>query len=1313
VAARVMSERRPRPALQQTDDTASTRSPAEDLADTLLSPPAGEPLRPDTLAYLEPRLGHSLSNVRVHTDSRADDLARMVNAEAFTTGSDIYLRSGAYDPQSRSGVKLLAHEATHTLQQAAGPVQGTPGPDGVAVSSPDDTFEQSAAATAEVATADFDAQSPVPVQGSFEAGPPELPSAAGGPPPIWRLAVQRCGPVPCDCPADERADKEAVMRATDGVPIQRVVADGSEIQGRIQGKVDADIQQAKQEQQQQASGEGEQASGEGEQVAEIAPREIDRAQVDAKKSELQGPAQPAIDPASQQGAVSSAADQAQASAEQPAQPLAEAAAQTPAPAGAGATSGGGVADAALDAATQAASVASQAFSQASALPMPDLPPAVAAPETVVPLDAAGQQLATDPEADSFTQSVATRVQALREQGHAVKARATTTRANAVRVQGNIQLAHGQVAQAQGGIQQSQQHTAARRDAVAQAQSALGVSQQKAATVAEQAPQVQSQADQGHAKTGPIASESQELSSGAASNTPDDSEAAANAQQSGQQLNQASGDTQSVDSTIAQTQTRAGSLAQEAAQATATNANTQSTIDATQATLDATDQRLTDMADQASQADAQLASLAAAPADIQTQADQQNATGDELIQASIDLETQLQAIQQDYLAGMASVPAAPAPSASSTAGGGPAVQREAADFGYDSRKKVNLANLWSSPDDLSPAERQQQEQQRQQQAQQQAQHRRDQLNEINQLSGGHFEQLDATDKMGIALQLTAGNLFNSVASINWPEMGANLIRGLIDPTVSLQGVLSGFNMVLSGGANLFSAEQWARDPLGNLLKSAADIVTGLTIILGSIAGLCLALTIVCGALIIFSFGTLAPVLGPAIAFFTSVMATVGPWAIEFAEVALVLQGLVLIKNLIDAATAQTADQLYTASEKMTEDAKTAGQMALQVGLAEVMGGGGEGPEAPTLEPEPAAIPAEPPTLEPLPEPVVEPEPVLEPGAEPSGPAAAEPTAVEPGAEPAAPEPAGEPAAPEGEAPASPEDVLEDTASKSGSELSPEEVQTEMTAAEAAESRPIDEPPFVEETELDNGHEWKETEEGELCRFSPGPGDCFTADGEMLAPEDQAQLGTRDESILSGDSAEATPMTPEEELNQLIADQAADMAEGDVGLTDVEPGAENILDRPEYQNSIANASEQFEKLNNIESNKNIASGMGGDQGTSGWAGEKAAATEQAQVEGMEAGHETEPHPFDQGNEGKYESSHSERQAAAGNSDQHFASSKDLCPQCQSWFSARAVAEGRPQFVADPQGVRVFTPDGGQTLVPHPSGAVTTPNPVPAGN
>jgi len=102
---------------------------------------------------LESGLGADMSGVRVHTDSEADHLSRSVDAVAFTTGSDIFFRSGAYDPGSSSGMRLLAHEATHTVQQAAGPVAGTPTAGGVAVSDPSDSFEQAAESSADAVMA--------------------------------------------------------------------------------------------------------------------------------------------------------------------------------------------------------------------------------------------------------------------------------------------------------------------------------------------------------------------------------------------------------------------------------------------------------------------------------------------------------------------------------------------------------------------------------------------------------------------------------------------------------------------------------------------------------------------------------------------------------------------------------------------------------------------------------------------------------------------------------------------------------------------------------------------------------------------------------------------------------------------------------------------------------------------------------------------------------------------------------------------------------------------------------------------------------
>ena len=66
------------------------------------------------------QLGVNLANVRVHADSEASDLARSVQAKAFTHGSDIYFSQGTYAPGTRSGQHLLAHELAHVAQQRNG-----------------------------------------------------------------------------------------------------------------------------------------------------------------------------------------------------------------------------------------------------------------------------------------------------------------------------------------------------------------------------------------------------------------------------------------------------------------------------------------------------------------------------------------------------------------------------------------------------------------------------------------------------------------------------------------------------------------------------------------------------------------------------------------------------------------------------------------------------------------------------------------------------------------------------------------------------------------------------------------------------------------------------------------------------------------------------------------------------------------------------------------------------------------------------------------------------------------------------------------
>ena len=77
----------------------------------------GQPLDQATRTFIEPRFGHDFSRVRVHMDAVAAESARAVNARAYTVGNDLVFGAGQYRPETDTGLNLLAHELTHTVQQ--------------------------------------------------------------------------------------------------------------------------------------------------------------------------------------------------------------------------------------------------------------------------------------------------------------------------------------------------------------------------------------------------------------------------------------------------------------------------------------------------------------------------------------------------------------------------------------------------------------------------------------------------------------------------------------------------------------------------------------------------------------------------------------------------------------------------------------------------------------------------------------------------------------------------------------------------------------------------------------------------------------------------------------------------------------------------------------------------------------------------------------------------------------------------------------------------------------------------------------------
>lgn len=110
------------------------------VAEVLASP--GRPLEPHARALMESRFGHDFSQVRVHSDAKAAESAESVGSLAYTVGQDVVFGPSRYAPHTAQGLRLLAHELTHTIQQSGfAPSAGSPSHSCIVVEPPGTTAE--------------------------------------------------------------------------------------------------------------------------------------------------------------------------------------------------------------------------------------------------------------------------------------------------------------------------------------------------------------------------------------------------------------------------------------------------------------------------------------------------------------------------------------------------------------------------------------------------------------------------------------------------------------------------------------------------------------------------------------------------------------------------------------------------------------------------------------------------------------------------------------------------------------------------------------------------------------------------------------------------------------------------------------------------------------------------------------------------------------------------------------------------------------------------------------------------------------------
>jgi hypothetical protein len=110
--------------LQRQELGAAANDVAPPVVHEVLGSP-GAPMDSGTRQFMETGFGQNFSDVRLHTDTRAAESARAVNALAYTVGHDIVFAGGQYAPENVQGKRLLAHELTHVVQQQQTGIPGT------------------------------------------------------------------------------------------------------------------------------------------------------------------------------------------------------------------------------------------------------------------------------------------------------------------------------------------------------------------------------------------------------------------------------------------------------------------------------------------------------------------------------------------------------------------------------------------------------------------------------------------------------------------------------------------------------------------------------------------------------------------------------------------------------------------------------------------------------------------------------------------------------------------------------------------------------------------------------------------------------------------------------------------------------------------------------------------------------------------------------------------------------------------------------------------------------------------------------------
>jgi len=615
----------------------------------------------------------------------------------------------------------------------------------------------------------------------------------------------------------------------------------------------------------------------------------------------------------------------------------------------------------------------QSIAMANTVPIPAKPQPFKHANVIAPLDSAGKDLPRQSKIDTQVRGLGYIGEMLREKGYEMKKHAAEKTIQSHGLDGSLETSRQDLALAKEGTKMTEDQNTERKDISEKSKKALTESQQRQEFVAKEAPTLAAEADEGQADSGALASDSNSKASQSKSEIPDDEDAKADAEKQSAEMDQTSQGAQSMDDAISQTGERATQYIADAEQASTDNQQSETQITESDSIIGELDGKVGEMKGLNEQSQSSIDNSAAGPELIRQHSEKTAASGDELIAATIVMETELNALQDEYLTGMAAIEskeaaeerikkeqeekqkqeASPEEIQLFSLAALPEEEQQAqVDTMLPKEKQGLMAALEKmiaqTPDDGTEATEGKRLEvklssgeggptdPRQDQIGAVDQQRVTRLGGVLDVADVNMSFLTAEQQRMLAEKLVAESITDDIKNISVQQMAKGMLEGMINPMASLQGVVGGFEKTFSGVANIFNADAWAKDPLGNLLQIAADISTGLAMVFSSILGIAGMITALMVALTIISWGTLTPITGPVIGWMGTVMTYAGWGAIVAGLLSVYFNSLAYIKNLNDAGTAETARELFGNTEQMKQNASDGftGAMAIVEGVGAV-------------------------------------------------------------------------------------------------------------------------------------------------------------------------------------------------------------------------------------------------------------------------------------------------------------------------------------------------------------------------------------------